>query len=57
MLDAQQLGGYIDAHFTSTLFRLVTLDRYDIDSDGDAYGSCGLYRGKDRTGQGSGSLK
>lgn len=34
MLDEQQLGDYIDAHFTSTLFRLETLDRYDVGSDG-----------------------
>lgn len=35
MLDEQQLGDYIDRHFTSTLFRLETLDRYDVGSDGD----------------------
>lgn len=34
MLDEQQLGDYIDRHFTSTLFRLETLDRYDVDSNG-----------------------
>jgi hypothetical protein len=35
VLDEQQLGDYIDHHFTSTLFRLETLDRYDVSSDGD----------------------
>ena len=35
MLDEQQLGDYIDRHFASTLFRLETLDRYDVGSNGD----------------------
>lgn len=34
MLDEGQLGEYIDEHFTSTLFRLETLDLYDVDSNG-----------------------
>jgi hypothetical protein len=34
VLDEQQLGEYIDRHFTSTLFRLETLDRYDVGSNG-----------------------
>jgi hypothetical protein len=34
VLDEQQLGDYIDAHFTSTLFRLETLSHYDVGSDG-----------------------
>lgn len=35
MLDEQQLGDYIDRHFDSTLFRLETLDQYDVGSNGD----------------------
>lgn len=34
MLDEQQLGDYIDRHFTRSLFRLETLDAYDVASDG-----------------------
>lgn len=34
MLNEQQLGDYIDRYFESTLFRLETLDRYDVDSNG-----------------------
>ncbi len=34
MLDEQQLGDYIDRHFETTLFRLETLDRYDVGSNG-----------------------
>jgi hypothetical protein len=37
MLDEQQLGKYIDAHFTSTLFRLETLDKYDVSGETDDY--------------------
>jgi len=37
MLDEQQLGDYIDRHFTRELFRLETLDRYDVGSNGDDY--------------------
>ncbi|MGH3710685.1 MAG: DUF6879 family protein [Pseudonocardiaceae bacterium] len=33
MLNGQELGEYIDQHFTSTLFRLETLDLYDVDSE------------------------
>lgn len=33
MLDVQELGAYIDQHFTLQLFRLETLDRYDVGSD------------------------
>lgn len=35
MLDEEQLGEYIDRHFTSKLSRLETLDRYYVGSDGD----------------------
>jgi hypothetical protein len=34
MLNEQQLGDYIDRHFTNDLFRLETLDRYEVVSDG-----------------------
>jgi hypothetical protein len=34
MLDERQLGEYIDTHFTSDLFRLETLARYDVGTDG-----------------------
>lgn len=37
MLDEEQLGAYIDSRFTATLFRLETLDRYDVGSNGDDY--------------------
>jgi uncharacterized protein DUF6879 len=37
MLDEQQLGEYIDARFTQTLFRLETLDYLDVSSDGDDF--------------------
>lgn len=35
MLSEQELGEFIDTHFTSTLFRLETLSRYDVSSDED----------------------
>jgi uncharacterized protein DUF6879 len=35
MLDEERLGAHIDQHFTRSLFRLETLNRYDVDSDGD----------------------
>lgn len=35
MLDEQQLGEYIDRRFTSTLFRLETLDNYDVSSSSE----------------------
>jgi hypothetical protein len=34
VLDEGQLGEYIDEHFSSTLFRLETLDLYDVDTNG-----------------------
>lgn len=34
MMNEAELGAYIDAHFTRTLFRLETLDRYEVASDG-----------------------
>jgi hypothetical protein len=34
-MDERELGEFIDAHFTSELFRLETLDRYHVGSDGD----------------------
>lgn len=34
MMDASELGAYIDEHFTRTLFRLEVLDRYEVASDG-----------------------
>lgn len=37
MLDEQELGDYIDSRFTSVLFRLETLDLYDVASNGDEY--------------------
>jgi hypothetical protein len=37
MLDEQQIGQYIDEHFTRTLFRLETLPQYLVDSDGEDY--------------------
>lgn len=37
MLDEQELGDYIDRHFTRALFRLETLDLYDVASNGDEY--------------------
>jgi hypothetical protein len=37
MLNEQELGEFIDANFTSTLFRLETLDRYDVSSEADDY--------------------
>ncbi|RSM35204.1 hypothetical protein DMA12_45265 [Amycolatopsis balhimycina DSM 5908] len=37
MLDIQQLGNYIDEHYTRTLFRLETLPQYLVDSDGEDY--------------------
>jgi hypothetical protein len=37
MLNEQELGEFIDAHFTSTLFRLETLDRYDVSSEINDY--------------------
>lgn len=37
MFDEQQLGDYIDSHFTRVLFRLETLDLYDVASNGGEY--------------------
>ena len=37
MLDEQQIGRYIDEHFTRTLFRLETLPEYLVGSDGEDY--------------------
>ncbi|KAA2248690.1 hypothetical protein F0L68_39770 [Solihabitans fulvus] len=37
MLNEQELGEFIDTRFTSTLFRLETLDRYDVSSEIDDY--------------------
>lgn len=37
MLDEQALGEYIDSRFTRNLFRLETLDLYDVSSNGDEY--------------------
>lgn len=37
MLDVQQLGEYIDTYFTQTLFRLETLDQYEVASDGNDF--------------------
>jgi hypothetical protein len=34
VLSEQELGHYIDEHFTADLFRLETLSRYDVGSDG-----------------------
>ena len=33
MLDERELGEYIDQHFASTLFRLETLDEYDVGTE------------------------
>lgn len=37
MLTEQQLGEYIDRHFTSTLFRLETLETYDVGGDDEDF--------------------
>ncbi len=37
MLDEHELGDYIDSRFTRVLFRLETLDLYDVGSNGDEY--------------------
>lgn len=37
MLDEQQLGSFIDSHYTRTLFRLETLPQYLVESDGDDF--------------------
>ena len=37
MLDEPQLGEYIDAHFSRTLFRLETKDFLDVPSDGEDF--------------------
>jgi hypothetical protein len=37
MLDEKELGEYIDSRFTRALFRLETLDLYDVASNGDEY--------------------
>ncbi|MGH3961688.1 MAG: DUF6879 family protein [Pseudonocardiaceae bacterium] len=37
MLNEQELGDYIDSRFTRNLFRLETLDLYDVSSNGDDY--------------------
>jgi hypothetical protein len=34
VLNEQELGEFIDRHFTHSLFRLETLERYDVESDG-----------------------
>lgn len=34
MLDVHELGEYINGNFTQTLFRLETLDQYEVVSDG-----------------------
>lgn len=37
MLDERELGEYIEQHFTSTLFRLETLDRYGASSEDEDF--------------------
>lgn len=37
MLDAAELGAYIDTKLTRSAFRLELLDRYDVESDGDDF--------------------
>jgi hypothetical protein len=37
MLDEQQLGEFIDQRFSSTLFRLETLDNYDVAGEDDDF--------------------
>jgi len=37
MLDEQGLGDYIDSRFTRNLFRLETLDLYNVNSERDEY--------------------
>jgi hypothetical protein len=37
MLDVQELGGYIQENFSKTLFRLETLDQYEVASDGSDF--------------------
>ena len=37
MMDAGELGEYIDEHFTSELFRLETLDHYDVSQERDEF--------------------
>jgi hypothetical protein len=37
MLDERQLGEFIDQRFTSTLFRLETLDNYDVADEDDDF--------------------
>jgi hypothetical protein len=37
MLTASELGDYIDTRLTRSAFRLETLDRYDVGSDGDDF--------------------
>ncbi|MFS8532673.1 DUF6879 family protein [Sphaerobacter thermophilus] len=37
MLDVQGLNEYIDTYFTRTLFRLETLDQYEVASDGSDF--------------------
>lgn len=39
MLDEQELGEFIDAHFTSRLFRLETLDHYEETSEAEDFGA------------------
>jgi hypothetical protein len=34
VLNEAELGEFIDSHFSTTLFRLETLERYDVESDG-----------------------
>lgn len=37
MLGLEELNGYIERHFTRTLFRLETLDQYEVASDGSDF--------------------
>lgn len=37
MLTEQQLGEFIETHYTRTLFRLETLPQYLVDADGEDY--------------------
>ncbi len=37
MMDATELRGYLDAHFTRTLFRLETLPTYEVPSEGSDF--------------------
>ncbi len=35
MMNEDQLGEFIDQHFTRDLFRLETRERYNVESDGE----------------------